>query len=181
MWGRCSSSPALIRSLFGRAIGTRLQQESKPRNARREIFVFACAEIPHALRLCRKLDPRARQEQAQNGEKIDAAKRAQTTMLSIAYTLAGAGGLEPPNGGIKIRCLTTWLRPIGRRRRRRRSGRTIAAGCQPINGRRPLGGGRPVDRRGAGARLAPCNQAASTTAMGMRSRLRSAPRSDAGG
>src|SRR5262249_15523968 len=26
--------------------------------------------------------------------------------------LAGAGGLEPPNGGIKIRCLTTWLRPI---------------------------------------------------------------------
>ena len=27
--------------------------------------------------------------------------------------LAGAGGLEPPNGGIKIRCLTTWLRPIG--------------------------------------------------------------------
>src|SRR2546421_6678335 len=26
--------------------------------------------------------------------------------------LAGAGGIEPPNGGIKIRCLTTWLRPI---------------------------------------------------------------------
>jgi hypothetical protein len=25
--------------------------------------------------------------------------------------LAGAGGIEPPNGGIKIRCLTTWLRP----------------------------------------------------------------------
>jgi hypothetical protein len=31
--------------------------------------------------------------------------------------LAGAPGLEPGNGGIKIRCLTTWLRPnsgIGR-------------------------------------------------------------------
>ena len=30
--------------------------------------------------------------------------------------LAGAGGFEPPYGGIKIRCLTTWLRPnrIGR-------------------------------------------------------------------
>src|SRR5215468_1248655 len=27
--------------------------------------------------------------------------------------LAGAGGFEPPYGGIKIRCLTTWLRPIG--------------------------------------------------------------------
>jgi hypothetical protein len=25
--------------------------------------------------------------------------------------LAGAGGFEPPHGGIKIRCLTTWLRP----------------------------------------------------------------------
>ncbi len=25
--------------------------------------------------------------------------------------LAGAGGFEPPRGGIKIRCLTTWLRP----------------------------------------------------------------------
>ena len=27
--------------------------------------------------------------------------------------LAGAGGIEPPNGGIKIRCLTAWLRPNG--------------------------------------------------------------------
>ena len=26
-------------------------------------------------------------------------------------TLAGAPGFEPGNGGIKIRCLTTWLRP----------------------------------------------------------------------
>jgi hypothetical protein len=26
--------------------------------------------------------------------------------------LAGAGGFEPPHGGIKIRCLTAWLRPI---------------------------------------------------------------------
>ncbi len=27
--------------------------------------------------------------------------------------LAGAGGIEPPNGGIKIPCLTAWLRPNG--------------------------------------------------------------------
>src|SRR5215471_9439796 len=27
--------------------------------------------------------------------------------------MAGAGGFEPPHGGIKIRCLTTWLRPTG--------------------------------------------------------------------
>src|SRR5262249_22738148 len=30
-------------------------------------------------------------KQAQNGDKIDAAKKAQTTTLSICYTLAGAG------------------------------------------------------------------------------------------
>ena len=45
--------------------------------------------------------------------------------------LAGAGGLEPPNGGIKIRCLTTWLRPI--RCLRRGGARTIAAAIRPIN------------------------------------------------
>ena len=28
-----------------------------------------------------------------------------------ALNMAGAGGIEPPNGGIKIRCLTAWLRP----------------------------------------------------------------------
>ena len=33
--------------------------------------------------------------------------------------LAGAGGIEPPNAGIKIRCLTAWRRPI--------RGRAIAA------------------------------------------------------
>jgi hypothetical protein len=29
----------------------------------------------------------------------------------LTKNLAGAGGFEPPYGGIKIRCLTTWLRP----------------------------------------------------------------------
>jgi hypothetical protein len=58
--------------------------------------------MPRALRLHRKMDPRARQKQAQNGDKIDATERAKTTTLSLPYTLAGAGGLEPPNGGIKI-------------------------------------------------------------------------------
>ena len=29
----------------------------------------------------------------------------------IASELAGAEGFEPPNGGIKTRCLTTWRRP----------------------------------------------------------------------
>src|SRR5467141_1299220 len=50
------------------------------------------------------------------------------------HWLAGAPGLEPGNGGIKIRCLTTWLRPIGRHAGRRIA-RTIAAGLAPINAR----------------------------------------------
>jgi hypothetical protein len=82
-----------------------LQQKSKPRNARREIFAVACAEIPRALRLCRKFGSRARQEKAQNRDKIGAIKRVKTTTLSINYTLAGAPGLEPGNGGIKIQVI----------------------------------------------------------------------------
>ncbi len=31
-----------------------------------------------------------------------------------AECLAGAGGFEPPYGGIKIRCLTAWRRPKAR-------------------------------------------------------------------
>lgn len=27
------------------------------------------------------------------------------------WEMVGAGGIEPPHGGIKIHCLTAWLRP----------------------------------------------------------------------
>src|SRR5690349_16048485 len=40
------------------------------------------------------------------------------------YLMAGAPGFEPGNGGIKIRCLTTWLRP-----NRYRKGRGEAISC----------------------------------------------------
>jgi hypothetical protein len=72
--------------------------------------------------------------------------------LSYCRLLAGAPGLEPGNGGIKIRCLTTWLRPNGRPVGRR-SARTIAAGLPPINAPSP----RPslgVDRAADPARTA---------------------------
>ena len=54
-----------------------------------------------------------------NGEGETAAMRAFCAVVTLrpANTgaesdwLAGAGGFEPPHGGIKIRCLTTWLRP----------------------------------------------------------------------
>jgi hypothetical protein len=32
-------------------------------------------------------------------------------MTKPLKSLAGAPGIEPGNGGIKIRCLTAWLRP----------------------------------------------------------------------
>ena len=34
-----------------------------------------------------------------------------TETINYLKSLAGAGGFEPPDGGIKIRCLTAWLRP----------------------------------------------------------------------
>src|SRR5688500_2919581 len=33
------------------------------------------------------------------------------TFNSLIYLLAGVEGFEPPNGGIKTRCLTTWRHP----------------------------------------------------------------------
>jgi hypothetical protein len=45
-----------------------------------------------------------------------------------ALALAGAGGIEPPNGGIKIRCLTAWLRP----NRLNRNGRGRCALREPV-------------------------------------------------
>ncbi len=43
-------------------------------------------------------------------------------------SLAGMGGFEPPNGGIKIRCLTTWLHP-----NRRWAILMICQGCKRDN------------------------------------------------
>jgi hypothetical protein len=45
----------------------------------------------------------------QNGLAEQSQKTNRQTM-SMRY-VAGAGGFEPPHGGIKIRCLTAWLRP----------------------------------------------------------------------
>ena len=45
------------------------------------------------------------------GRQMAGILRRQGENLERLDWLAGAGGFEPPNGGIKIRCLTTWLRP----------------------------------------------------------------------
>ena len=44
-------------------------------------------------------------------DKFRASRMRRCRSISIIYMLAGAPGFEPGDGGIKIRCLTTWLRP----------------------------------------------------------------------
>jgi hypothetical protein len=62
--------------------------------------------------------------------------------LRLGDWLAGAGGFEPPHGGIKIHCLTTWLRPKSRPGTAGpgRASRTIMkrpAGSNPQTGQAP--------------------------------------------
>lgn len=74
----------------------------------------------------------------------------------IWQNLAGAGGFEPPNGGIKIRCLTTWLRPSRREGpfgRARETGRNIPASTGGRN-RRPRAESRPKGAESFGIALA---------------------------
>ena len=66
--------------------------------------------------------------------------------------MAGAGGFEPPNDGIKIRCLTTWRRPNTLREHEPahtlEAGRKIARTCQRRNrgkaNKNGLGGSNPL-------------------------------------
>src|SRR5262249_38371308 len=53
--------------------------------------------------------------------------------------MAGAGGIEPPNGGIKIRCLTAWLRPNG-------AGRESGDAANARRPRRSIGRTAPIQQ-----------------------------------
>ncbi len=58
-------------------------------------------------------------------------------LLAKKISVAGAEGIEPSNAGIKIRCLTAWLRPNPAPHYRRyiqRGGGTIPAGPGSGNG-----------------------------------------------
>src|SRR5262245_26192870 len=84
-----------------------------------------------------------------NSEKIAEFKKAprwrasgrqQPKYIKRSDWLAGAPGFEPGNGGIKIRCLTTWLRPNKCRRTAAnypRARRPDHSGANPPN-QRPL-------------------------------------------
>ena len=63
------------------------------------------------------------------------------TTRSPTSRLAGAGGIEPPNGGIKIHCLTAWLRP----NRPVRKARDIVARALSRQ-RRSIGGVEPFQQ-----------------------------------
>ena len=92
---------------------------------------------------------------------LTSVRRRARLFLRLAFNtlnLAGAGGIEPPNGGIKIRCLTAWRRPISVENDRDEAAptavaRTIAARPCPINASKdrfiPLIS-RRFARRGAG-------------------------------
>src|SRR4026207_1948637 len=77
--------------------------------------------------------------------------------------LAGAPGFEPGNGGIKIRCLTTWLRPHRYRRATAKQFRARDAGADGGCRRRPRPRGRrelrPRRRRRPSARAPAPNNA----------------------
>jgi hypothetical protein len=85
----------------------------------------------------------------------------------VNSSVAGAPGFEPGNGGIKIRCLTTWLRPIRTAGLPAAAlstigGRTIAASSSPINvalGARPLGRHLAAAWHALGMHLAPARHA----------------------
>jgi hypothetical protein len=76
----------------------------------------------------RRFSPPGRQKR-EAGDRSECAKRRDirpilTSLGKPGQTrewVAGAGGIEPPNGGIKIRCLTAWLRPNNPERQRPRS------------------------------------------------------------
>ena len=90
-----------VRSLLDASLLTRLQQKSKPRNAPREIFAVACAEIPRALRLCRKLGSRARQEQARKWRQN---RRRQESKNNHAINKLYVGW----GGGIRTSAFQNW-------------------------------------------------------------------------
>ena len=83
----------------------------QPRNAPAEIFaVLRAGKSVHfvSAQITLKGAPRNTRQMAQYSAATTTTK---TTTISMAYMVAGAPGFEPGNGGIKIRCLTTWLRP----------------------------------------------------------------------
>jgi hypothetical protein len=57
------------------------------------------------------LIPEVSNLRARKGPRNAGLCAAQGEVSEFHECLAGAGGFEPPDGGIKIRCLTTWLRP----------------------------------------------------------------------
>jgi hypothetical protein len=69
-------------------------------------------------------DPETRGQSRQARQRRDSSHH-RATKLQRLYWLAGAPGFEPGDGGIKIRCLTTWLRP------KTCTGETLAARCRP--------------------------------------------------
>ena len=57
------------------------------------------------------MKPALRTDRGQESVRMRRPNRVRMDHSECPEGLAGAGGFEPPHGGIKVRCLTTWLRP----------------------------------------------------------------------
>lgn len=77
---------------------------------KRECFKV-CAEISADMRGEKSELATQRQTRCQKSPLFAGFSRHSLKYLKLLHYLAGAGGFEPPHGGIKIPCLTTWRRP----------------------------------------------------------------------
>lgn len=92
----------------GRALSAHRTRESYAGYAKRtEARMLSATRKRHAHLLANEAATSVQNEE-RNGVQNE---RQEKGRIGEQNQLAGAGGIEPPNGGIKIRCLTAWLRP----------------------------------------------------------------------
>ena len=105
-------------SRFGGGGRARLRGRAQIRSARAVLTAIAIFLVSASVMVVLWVDA-----QEVLSEKIPPGRLGQFVLYVSRMDLivvAGAGGFEPPHGGIKIRCLTAWLRP-------KRTGRSSAA------------------------------------------------------
>ena len=80
------------------------------------IFKVLARDFRQKFRILRRYRTCQRLDNTEKAPNVQAFSHHFGTSVTRAELGAGAPGFEPGNGGIKIRCLTTWLRPNRYRR-----------------------------------------------------------------
>src|SRR5215469_13024824 len=96
-------------------------------------FVWRSAQIVCALGPMRRARNDMQPTAYSSVGVMSALGQKRTCACKTPDLLAGAPGFEPGNGGIKIRCLTTWLRPNRYRKATVCGGGTIPTSRDPSN------------------------------------------------